>query len=127
MHTLAGLSILSCICTHTSAHIIISRYYTDTCMCLYIRTFIGIWIRDLRRSSNLQQPQIAKILKTLMSRKLIKCERSIAGKNKKVYMLYDLEPAKEVTGMHSYLHIGLYVDKDTCVGVLLCISVLVLK
>lgn len=38
---------------------------------------MGIWIRDLRRKSNLPQQQIPKILKVLMTRKLIKCEKSV--------------------------------------------------
>eukprot|EP00163_Fabomonas_tropica_P024147 TRINITY_DN4176_c0_g1_i4.p1 TRINITY_DN4176_c0_g1~~TRINITY_DN4176_c0_g1_i4.p1 ORF type:complete len:287 (+),score=29.92 TRINITY_DN4176_c0_g1_i4:104-964(+) len=58
----------------------------------------GIWSRDLRFRSSLQQTQIAKILKTLESRRLIKCVKSIQSKNKKVYMLYDIEPSREVTG-----------------------------
>jgi DNA-directed RNA polymerase III subunit RPC6 len=58
----------------------------------------GIWIRDLRKKTNLQPNKITKIIRSLMSRKLIKSEQSIAGKNKKVYMLYDLEPSKSVTG-----------------------------
>lgn len=51
----------------------------------------GIWVRDLRTRSNLSQQQVTKIVKTLMSKKLIKAEKSTAAKNKKVYMLYDLE------------------------------------
>lgn len=50
------------------------------------------------RKSNLQATVVPKILKTLMQRQLIKCEKSIEGKNKKVYMLFELEPAKEVSG-----------------------------
>lgn len=59
---------------------------------------MGIWIRDLKRKSNLSQQQIPKILKSLMTRKLVKCEKSVESKNRKVYMLYNLEPAKEITG-----------------------------
>jgi len=59
---------------------------------------MGIWIRDIRQRSGIPQAQVEKILKTLKARKLVKCEKSIAAKNKKVYMLYELEPAKEVTG-----------------------------
>jgi len=58
----------------------------------------GIWTKDLKAKSNCQQAQIAKILKTLEGKKLVKCVKSIASKNKKVYMLYDLEPHVDVTG-----------------------------
>lgn len=55
----------------------------------------GMWTRDIRLRSNLQQVQVPKILKTLESRKLIKAVKSVASKNKKMYMLYDLEPPHE--------------------------------
>lgn len=66
----------------------------------------GIWIKDLRRKSNLSALEIPKHLKELMKRKLIKCEKSIQATNKKVYMLYDIEPAREVSG-------GAWYDKTT--------------
>lgn len=59
---------------------------------------LGIWIKDLRRKSNLSALEVPKILKELEKRKLIKCEKSIQATNKKVYMLYDIEPAREITG-----------------------------
>lgn len=62
----------------------------------------GLWIRDIRRRSALPQLEVAKILKALENRRLIKAEKSIEGKNKKVYMLYELEPAKEVRGNSWY-------------------------
>ena len=62
----------------------------------------GIWIRDLRRRSQLTAVEVPRALKALMGRRLVKAERSIEGKNKKVYMLYDLEPAKEVKGSSWY-------------------------
>jgi DNA-directed RNA polymerase III subunit RPC6 len=59
----------------------------------------GIWIKDLRKRTNITgQGQLEKIMKGLMSRKFVKAEKSIAGKNKKVYMLYNLKPSLEVTG-----------------------------
>lgn len=48
--------------------------------------------------SNLQQPVITKILKALESRKLVKSVKSVTGGNRKVYMLYELEPSRELTG-----------------------------
>lgn len=59
---------------------------------------LGIWTRDLKQQSNLQQPQINKILKTLESRQIIKSVKSVQNKNRKVYMLFELEPSKEITG-----------------------------
>jgi len=58
----------------------------------------GLWIRHMKERSGLQPNQLTKILKTLVSRKLVKCVKSAVG-NKKVYMLIDLEPSREVTGM----------------------------
>ncbi|XP_054707428.1 DNA-directed RNA polymerase III subunit RPC6-like [Uloborus diversus] len=58
----------------------------------------GIWIRDLRFSSNLPQTQVNKILKNLESKKRIKSVKSVAASKKKVYMLYDIEPDRTVTG-----------------------------
>jgi len=58
----------------------------------------GIWVRDLRMRSNLQQVQINKILKTLEGKRLIKSVKSVASKTRKVYMLYDLEPHVDITG-----------------------------
>ena len=58
----------------------------------------GMWTKDMKFHSNLQQPQITKILKTLESRKLVKSVKSVTGGNRKVYMLYELEPSRELTG-----------------------------
>jgi len=59
---------------------------------------IGIWTRDLKVKSNLQQNQVVKVLKVLESRKLVKAIKSVQNKNRKVYMDFDTEPAREVTG-----------------------------
>jgi DNA-directed RNA polymerase III subunit RPC6 len=58
----------------------------------------GVWVRNLKLTTRLQLQQINKILKRLENRKLVKAIKSIAFKNRRMYMLYDLEPAKEVTG-----------------------------
>lgn len=59
----------------------------------------GIWIKDLRKRTNITGGNdLDKSIKILQSRKLIKSEESVAGKNKKVFMLYELTPAIEVTG-----------------------------
>lgn len=41
---------------------------------------------------------MAKTLKILEQRNLIKTVRSVVSKSKKLYMVYDLEPAKEISG-----------------------------
>ncbi|XP_071080597.1 DNA-directed RNA polymerase III subunit RPC6-like [Haliotis cracherodii] len=58
----------------------------------------GIWIRDIRYKSNLLMTQLNKILKNLESKKVIKAVKSVAASKKKVYMLYNLEPDRTVTG-----------------------------
>eukprot|EP01135_Chromosphaera_perkinsii_P005506 Nk52_evm55s352 gene=Nk52_evmTU55s352 len=58
----------------------------------------GIWTRDLRHKSNLQQTEISKILKLMENRKLIKSVKSVQASKKKVYMLYELEPDRSLTG-----------------------------
>lgn len=69
---------------------------------------MGLWTRDLKFRSNLQQTTINKILKLLTSRKLIKAVKSIIGRNRKVYMLYDLEPSVKVKGNAFYTAEGVF-------------------
>lgn len=59
---------------------------------------MGIWTKDMKRNTNLQQPQVAKAIKNLEARNLIKAVKSITSKGKKVYMLAELKPSKELTG-----------------------------
>lgn len=60
---------------------------------------MGIWTKDMKRNTNLQQPQVAKAIKNLEARNLIKAVKSVsATKGKKVYMLAELKPSKELTG-----------------------------
>ena len=58
----------------------------------------GIWTRDIKREANVSQHTLKKAIKVLESRRLIKSVRSVASKSKKLYMLYDMKPAKEITG-----------------------------
>lgn len=58
----------------------------------------GIWTKDIRIQTNIQQQALNKIFKKLEDRRLIKPIKSITAKAKKLYMLYDLQPAKELTG-----------------------------
>jgi DNA-directed RNA polymerase III subunit RPC6 len=58
----------------------------------------GIWTRDIKLATNIPQHNLTKILKLLEQRKLIKSVRSVASKSKKLYMLYNATPTKEITG-----------------------------
>jgi len=58
----------------------------------------GTWIRDIRIKSGLVQTQLTKVLKALESKKVIKAVKSVNATKKKVYMLYNLEPDRTVTG-----------------------------
>jgi DNA-directed RNA polymerase III subunit RPC6 len=59
---------------------------------------VGIWTKDIRTQTNIQQQTITKIFKQLEGRLLIKPVKSVNAKAKKIYMVYGLQPAKEVTG-----------------------------
>ena len=48
--------------------------------------------------AHIPPPQINKCLKLLEQRKLIKAVKSVASSNRKVYMLFELEPSREITG-----------------------------
>lgn len=58
----------------------------------------GIWTRDIKTESNVTQHNLTKILKILEQRLLIKSVRSVVSKSKKLYMIYEASPAKEITG-----------------------------
>ncbi|EPZ31333.1 RNA polymerase Rpc34-like domain-containing protein [Rozella allomycis CSF55] len=58
----------------------------------------GIWTKDLKFKSNLHQTVITKVLKSLESKKIIKAVKSVKNSVKKVYMLYDLTPSRDITG-----------------------------
>eukprot|EP00210_Caulerpa_lentillifera_P002088 g2003.t1 len=58
----------------------------------------GIWTKDLRYSTNLAQPVLNKILKTLENRHLVKTFRPVENKTRKMYIVFNLEPAEHLTG-----------------------------
>lgn len=58
----------------------------------------GIWTRDIKLATSIPQHNLTKSLKILEQRSLIKSVRSVVSKSKKMYMLFDLTPAKEITG-----------------------------
>jgi DNA-directed RNA polymerase III subunit RPC6 len=59
---------------------------------------MGIWTKDIRIQTNIQQQALNKTFKALESRQLIKPVKSVAAKSKKLYMAYNLIPSKELTG-----------------------------
>jgi DNA-directed RNA polymerase III subunit RPC6 len=50
----------------------------------------GIWVRDIKLQTNIQQVTINKALKGLESRSLIKSVKAVHSKSKKLYMLFEL-------------------------------------
>jgi len=59
---------------------------------------MGCWTKEIRIQTNIQQNMLAKILKVLENRRLVKQVKSVNAKSRKLYMLYDLEPSKQLTG-----------------------------
>lgn len=58
----------------------------------------GIWIRDISTKTNVKSLAFNKALKSLETKKLIKSVQSVNANKKKVYMLFDVEPDRSVTG-----------------------------
>lgn len=58
----------------------------------------GLWTKDMRIRTNLAQPQITKILKNLEARRMVKSVKNVNNPSRKVFMLFELEPSREVTG-----------------------------
>lgn len=58
----------------------------------------GVWTKDIRGQTGLPALTLTKCYKSLESKRLVKTVKSVAAKSKKLYMLYNLTPAKELTG-----------------------------
>lgn len=58
----------------------------------------GIWSKEIRIATNMTAQDLNKLLKNLEQRKLVKQVKSVMAIKKKLYMLFDLTPAKEITG-----------------------------
>ncbi len=58
----------------------------------------GIWIRDISMKTNVKSTALNKTLKNLETKKLIKSVASVNASKKKVYMLFDIEPDRSITG-----------------------------
>ncbi|KAJ4840545.1 hypothetical protein Tsubulata_047318 [Turnera subulata] len=59
---------------------------------------MGIWTRDMKRETNLQDSVVNKSLKVLVAKNLIKEVVNIKNKGKKFYMAAEFQPSKEITG-----------------------------
>lgn len=57
----------------------------------------GLWLRDIKMRTNIPQNLIAKLLKQMENKKMIKSLKSVKN-NRKVYVLYDDKPSEELTG-----------------------------
>ncbi|CAK5076387.1 unnamed protein product [Meloidogyne enterolobii] len=58
---------------------------------------MGVWIRDIRERSGLNDLQMRRVLKALEQRKLIRSIKA-AGTTRKTYILYGLEADESLTG-----------------------------
>jgi len=58
----------------------------------------GAWVRTIKFKTKLPTAKVNKILKTLVNRKLVKSVTSVASRNRKLYMLFDVEPSEDHTG-----------------------------
>lgn len=52
----------------------------------------------MKTKSNLPHARLSKVLKTLESRNLIKAVKGVSGGNRKIYMLFELQPSDDLTG-----------------------------
>jgi DNA-directed RNA polymerase III subunit RPC6 len=52
----------------------------------------------LKVRTNLAQPQVTKMLKALEGKSLIKSVKNVNNPSRKLYMLFELEPSREITG-----------------------------
>jgi DNA-directed RNA polymerase III subunit RPC6 len=58
---------------------------------------MGVWIRDIRERSGLNELQLRRTLKSLEGKKLVKSVKAV-GTTKKSYVLYGIEADDSLTG-----------------------------
>ncbi|KAI9343445.1 RNA polymerase Rpc34, partial [Zopfochytrium polystomum] len=58
----------------------------------------GIWIKDIKRRSNLHQDAVNDAIKNMEKKGVIKCVKSIKNPTRKIYMLFNTVPSEEITG-----------------------------
>ncbi|KAI5169930.1 DNA-directed RNA polymerase III subunit RPC6 [Pancytospora epiphaga] len=57
----------------------------------------GMWLRDIKTKTNIPHNLMLRIMRNLESSRKIKSVKSVRN-NRKMYMLYDVKPAEEVSG-----------------------------
>uniref|UniRef100_A0A5B7AYA9 Putative DNA-directed RNA polymerase III subunit RPC6-like n=1 Tax=Davidia involucrata TaxID=16924 RepID=A0A5B7AYA9_DAVIN len=93
---------------------------------------MGIWIRDMKRETNLPENVVTKAVKSLLAHKLIKEVVNIQSKGRKHYMAAEFEPSKELTGGTWYVGGNLdtafiSVLKDSCLKIIRKLKVATLE
>ncbi|KAA8544324.1 hypothetical protein F0562_022336 [Nyssa sinensis] len=93
---------------------------------------MGIWIRDMKRETNLPENVVTKAVKSLLAQKLIKEVVNIQSKGRKHYMAVEFEPSKELTGGTWYVEGNLdtafiSVLKDSCLKIIRKLKVATLE
>ena len=61
----------------------------------------GIWTKTIKIRTNLHQTVLTRVLKSLENRALIKPMKSVKFPGRKLYILAELSPSKDVTGVRS--------------------------
>jgi DNA-directed RNA polymerase III subunit RPC6 len=75
-----------------------NKHYSVDVFKVILLNFLGIWIRDIANKTNVKSTALNKTLKSLETKKLIKSLTSVNANKKKVYMLFDIEPDRSITG-----------------------------
>lgn len=70
----------------------------------------GLWLKKIKQRTKIPHSDITKILKSLLKKKLIKEVRTKKGRNRKVYMGYDIKPSTDMFGGIWYLKTDLNVE-----------------
>ncbi|PWA74025.1 winged helix-turn-helix DNA-binding domain, RNA polymerase Rpc34-like protein [Artemisia annua] len=83
----------------------------------------AIWLRDLKRDSDLADPIVTKSLKNLITAGLIKEVKHVQFKGRKHYIAAEFEPSQEITGGSWYVDGNLdtaFIEqlKETCLKVI---------
>ncbi|KAJ8755841.1 hypothetical protein K2173_024386 [Erythroxylum novogranatense] len=71
---------------------------------------MGIWTRDVKRETNLQDAVVNKSIKALQAKNLIKEVVNIQSKGRKHYMAAEFEPSKEISGGAWYVEGNLHTE-----------------
>ena len=58
----------------------------------------GVWLRDIKAATSLQQQTLNKALRVLETQKMVKTVKSVQQKTRKLYMAFDLQPTREISG-----------------------------